>query len=565
MTTLTDQQLLQDYAENRSEPAFAELVRRYVDLVYSAALRMVCDRHLAEDVTQGVFVALAKSAAQLTDRPVLSGWLHRAASNIAAQAVRTEVRRRAREQEAAAMNELLSAEPEVPWEDIAPGLDAALSELSEPDRDAVMLRYFERRSAAEMAQVLGISGEAAQKRVNRAVDRLREIFARRGVAAGAGGLAVVISTNAVQAAPAGLALTVTTAALAGTAVVATATATATTAIVMTTLQKTIVVISIALTAGAVGTGIYETRRASNLRTEVVALRQQRDEAAPLLARVDQLQRERDDATNRLALVLAENEALRKRPGEVLKLRGEVGQLRQENTAIKSTSALNKITADPATRKLMRDQQKVGMGAAYKELARKLKLTDEKADQLNDALADYVMDNVDLITQVLHDGTTGGEFDRVFDGEDAALQQKIQDLLGPEAAAEYEKYNGDLINSICAEQFSTTLTGTKEEKAEKKKLFYQAMQEESAAVRAAAGLSADSQMIPMLDFRNIASEEMGNRSVQLMDDVLARVAARAESFLTPKELESLAAYRQKARENSQTALLINRKLMAPLAR
>src|SRR5882724_2488169 len=107
MNSPSDQQLLHIYAETRSETAFAELVRRHVDFVYSAALRMVRDPHLAEDVTQSVFVAFAKNAALLTNRRVLSGWLHRTAQNIAAHTVRTIERRRAREQEAVAMNELL--------------------------------------------------------------------------------------------------------------------------------------------------------------------------------------------------------------------------------------------------------------------------------------------------------------------------------------------------------------------------------------------------------------------------------------------------------------------------
>src|SRR5678810_478068 len=201
----TDAQLLHAYAESRSEAAFNELVRRHVDLVYSAARRMVCDPHLAEDVTQGVFVALAKSASQLADRPVLSGWLHRTAQNIAAQTVRTIERRRAREQEAVAMNELLAADSDFSWKHIAPHLDAALGELSEPDRDALLLRYFERKSASEMAQTLGVSDEAAQKRVSRALERLREFFAKRSVTVGASGLVVVISANAIQAAPVGLA------------------------------------------------------------------------------------------------------------------------------------------------------------------------------------------------------------------------------------------------------------------------------------------------------------------------------------------------------------------------
>lgn len=217
MNDLTDQQLLRNYAERQSETAFAELVRRHVDLVYSAGLRMVRDSHLAEDVTQAVFVALAQNARQLGDRPVLSGWLHRTAQNLASKSVRSEVRRRAREQEALAMKELLSTEPGDVWEHIAPHLDAALGELPGPDRDALLLRYFQRRSAHEMAETLGISDEAAQKRVSRAVERLRDIFARRGLTVGASGLVVVISANAVQTAPVGLAAALTAASLASVA------------------------------------------------------------------------------------------------------------------------------------------------------------------------------------------------------------------------------------------------------------------------------------------------------------------------------------------------------------
>jgi RNA polymerase sigma factor (sigma-70 family) len=318
----TDSQLLRAYAEHRSEPAFAELVRRYVDFVYSAAQRMVCNSHLAEDVAQSVFVALAKNAAQLTHRPVLSGWLHRTAQNIAAQTVRSEVRRRAREQEAAAMNALLATEPDALWANIAPHLDAALGELSEPDRDALLLRYFERKSAREMAQTLGTSEEAAQKRVSRAVERLREFFAKRGVTVGASGLVVVISANAVQAAPVGLAVTISTAAaLAGTTIATTATATTIKTIAMTTLQKTLVT---AVITAAVGTGIYQARQVSTLRSQIQSLQQQQ---APLAEQIQQLTRDYSDATNRLAALNDDNERLNRNPGELLKLREEVTRLR----------------------------------------------------------------------------------------------------------------------------------------------------------------------------------------------------------------------------------------------
>jgi RNA polymerase sigma factor (sigma-70 family) len=324
----TDQQLLRDYAENRVEAAFAELVRGHVDFVYSAALRMVCDAHLAEDVTQGVFVALAQNARQLADRPGLSGWLHCTARNLAAKTVRSEVRRRAREQGAAAMNDLFSSEPDTLWEHIAPHLDAALGELSEPDRDALLLRYFRRKSAHEMAQALGISEDAAQKRVSRAVERLREYFAKHGVTVGASGLVVAISANAVQAAPVGLAVTISTAAaLAGTAIHTSTAVAATKAIAMTTLQKALITATI---TAAVGTGIYEARQASTLRSQNLLLQQQQ---GPLVEHIQQLQHQRDDATNRLVSLADEIAQAKSNSTELLKLRSEIGKLRQQTNEL----------------------------------------------------------------------------------------------------------------------------------------------------------------------------------------------------------------------------------------
>lgn len=330
MNDQTDAQLLRAYVEHRSDPAFAELVRRHVDLVHSAAVRMVCDSHLAQDVTQGVFLALASNAAQLKDRPVLSGWLHRTAQNIAAQTVRTDVRRRVREQEAAAMNELLSAEPDALWEHIAPQLDTALGELSEADRDAVLLRYFERKSASEMAQTLGISDEAAQKRVNRAVERLREFFAKRGLTIGASGLVVVISANAVQAAPVGLAVTISSAAaLAGTTIATTTIATHAT-MNLINIKAIAAILASALVAGT-GTYFVQNRETMQLRSG----------SQSLIAQQKRLIEERDSA---LATANARNdelEQLRKNQNELLRLRGEVGILRKQTSELQTLSDQNR--------------------------------------------------------------------------------------------------------------------------------------------------------------------------------------------------------------------------------
>jgi len=332
----TDQQLLRAYAERQSEAAFAAIVQRYVDLVYSAAFRMICDAHAAKDVTQGVFVALAQNARQLTDRPALAGWLHGTARNLAAKAVRSEVRRRAREQEAVVMNELLSTNPDASWEHIAPYLDDALGELSEPDRDAVLLRYFKNHDLRTVGATLGISDDAAQKRVSRAVERLREFFAKRGVTVGASGLAVFISANAVQAAPVGLALTISTAAaLTGTTLATTATITTTKAIAMTALQKTLVTATMAVLAGA---GIYEARQASQLSNQVQMLQKQQE---PLAERIKQFESEREESARQLAALRDENERLNRNMSELLKLRGEVGTLRAQLNQTKSEQKQDK--------------------------------------------------------------------------------------------------------------------------------------------------------------------------------------------------------------------------------
>ncbi len=311
------------YAEHRTESAFAELVRRHLDFVHSAALRMVCDPHLAEDVTQSVFVALAKNAARLTERTNLCGWLHQTAQNIAAQTVRTIERRRAREQAAATMNQLLSTESNTSWEQIAPHLDAALGELDEPDRDALFFRYFKNYDLRTVGSALGISNDAVQKRVSRAVERLRDFLAKRGVTVGAGGLAIVISANAVQAAPVGLGVTITAATIAETAVSASTLITATKTIAMTTLQKTLIA---AAFVAAVGAGIFEARQITQLRGRNQMLQQQQ---AQLAGQIQQLSQAGYDATNRLNLAEQELVRARTNQGELLKLRGEIGLLRRQ--------------------------------------------------------------------------------------------------------------------------------------------------------------------------------------------------------------------------------------------
>jgi RNA polymerase sigma factor (sigma-70 family) len=288
----TDLQLLARYVEAGAEDAFAKLVHRHLNLVYSAALRQVRSPQLAEEVAQAVFVDLSRNARQLRPDTIVTAWLYAVTRRTAIDVVRRESRRQLREQIATEMNAMNATASD--WTQIEPLLDEAVSALDDTDRAAVLLRYFENKSLREVGAALGTSDDAAQKRVSRAVERLREFFTKRGVTVGASGLVMVISANAVQAAPVGLAVTISTAAaITGTTFATIATATATKAIAMTTLQKTLIVAALAVT---VGTGIYEARQAAQLREQNQTLQQQQ---ASLAEQIQQSQGERDEAANQL--------------------------------------------------------------------------------------------------------------------------------------------------------------------------------------------------------------------------------------------------------------------------
>jgi RNA polymerase sigma factor (sigma-70 family) len=208
---MEDAELLREYVERGDQNAFGELVRRHIDLVYSAALRrMAGDRHRAEEVTQMVFTDLARKAKQLRNHPMLAAWLHQSTRWAAAGLRRAEVRRRKNETAAA---EQMSPSPDAPcdWEQLRPILDEALDSLNEPDRKAVLLRFFSGQAYLEIGSQLGVNENTARMRVERALEKLQGLLARRGVTSTAAALSVVLTQNAVTAAPAGLATSTTAA------------------------------------------------------------------------------------------------------------------------------------------------------------------------------------------------------------------------------------------------------------------------------------------------------------------------------------------------------------------
>lgn len=323
MNDTPDHELLRRYAEQGADAAFTELVRRHCDLVWAAARRVSGDADLARDVAQTVFTDLARKADKLRPGTVLAGWLYRAACHAAAKHIRGEARRAQRERQAMQQNELRSGDAEArAAAELQPVLDAALADLTETDRDAVVLRFLAGRSLAEVGATLGTNEDAAQKRVSRALEKLRDAFRKRGVTVSGGIVAAALGVAGTQAAPAGLAGVIATASLAG------AGATAWGIFSMVTLMKSKLALGIVGAAIVTTTLAWQQRNVTRLADENAGL--QRQVVAPTTV----------PPTSPPAAPEAEGQA-RDEHTELLRLRGEVTRLRQAATASRGSDLQNR--------------------------------------------------------------------------------------------------------------------------------------------------------------------------------------------------------------------------------
>jgi RNA polymerase sigma factor (sigma-70 family) len=267
-----DIRLLREFAERDSQEAFAAIVSRYVNLVYSTAFRQVHDFHLAQEVTQAVFIILAQKAGSLNCKTILSGWLCRTARNASANALTIQRRRQEREKQYMETTPSQSNETETEhWGQIEPHLDAAMNQLGRADHDAVVMRFFESKSFKDVSAALGTSEAGAKMRLSRALEKMRKFFSKRGIIISATAIAGAVASNSLQAAPVGLAGSVTVAAMKGTTV---------TGSTLTIIKSTLKVMAYSKLKIIVGVGAVVLTIAAGSDVVVQVMKAGNDDAKP---------------------------------------------------------------------------------------------------------------------------------------------------------------------------------------------------------------------------------------------------------------------------------------------
>jgi RNA polymerase sigma factor (sigma-70 family) len=336
---MTDSQtLLSEYVRTGSEAAFRELVARYLDLVYSSALRLVGgDAQLAEDVSQTVFLNLARKAHRLPGEVMLGGWLHRDACYAARALMRGERRRQKRERQAMEMSSI-EDHSESNLAKLAPLLDEAIEELRAEDRTAILLRFFEQRDFRSIGQALGSNEDAARKRVTRAVEKLHGLLKGRGVSLSAAALGTLLAAETITAAPGGLAASIAGTALAGAASGAGLWATLIKLAAMTKIQSG--VLGAVVLLGAAASVVIQHQAQAAIRAQDQALRRQSAELA--------LQQTQNERLSGLVKAGSGGNSL----DDLASIRGEVESLRKQTNSLAASLAARDAQQPKASRSIL---------------------------------------------------------------------------------------------------------------------------------------------------------------------------------------------------------------------
>jgi RNA polymerase sigma factor (sigma-70 family) len=436
-------------------------VSRHVGLVYAAALRQVGGAtHRAQDAAQTVFVALARQAGPLSQRTEIVGWLYTSTHHVAAKLKRTEQRRARREQEAHAMNEINADDgAAADWERLRPVLDEAMQGLSDADREAILLRYFQNRRLAEVGQRLGLSEDAARMRVDRALDKLQVLLGRRGITSTTTALGVVLANPLLAAAPAGIAASVTDAALAGAAVGAGAGSAVTApATIFMNAKTTLITVAAMLT---IGFSIYEFN----------ALRRAREAAAGAQAELQAAQQRVAAAERQTVALRSELEAARAAKSLIGFKPTLAGAPAPASTPPAAVTAAPFGTGgfylgSPKTPEEVRMRKGQNLDTAYAALYRELNLTPAQREQFKNLMLDVDEANQRLFGKAVAEAKARNpNFDRadqyeIFEAliaQTAAEQQAaVRQALGETAAQALQNYQASAPVRVVANQLAANL-------------------------------------------------------------------------------------------------------------
>ena len=554
-----DEQLLRQYTRERSESAFGELVTRHIDLVYSAALRVANgDSHLAQDATQIVFLDLARKAWSLPRDAVLAGWLHRHAWYTAAKMVRTERRRRTREQTAMEMR-ALDDNTGSAWDRVAPHLDEGLNQLSASDRDAIVLRFLKQQDFRVIGAALGVSEDAAQKRVSRALEKLRGILTKRGVTLTAAALASALAAEAVTAAPVGFAIAVTTTALAGAATAGTGLSLATMKIMaMTKLQ--ISVAGAILIAGIATPLVLQQQSLNRMREENSRMRDENQSLRQQASEMSQLAAENRRLSNRLAQAGSPQPLKSNQFNELLRLRGEATRLRADAQAnAKSANPMLDMLKTPAGKEMMKATMRsmsLTVVKSYSKLFADLHLTAEQTAAMKDLIVNKVMTSAEMAATAMAgeaDTAQLKELDARAGAEQSAIEEQIKQLLGDENYARYKEYGKNASERVTVTEFEDQLAGgPKAVNADQEQQLISAMIEERQNFKFTTDYTDHSKLTG--DLAAYFTEDRVKQYQQELEQLNQRYLERAQGILSPEQLgafqTSLAAQEARATANMQ---------------
>jgi RNA polymerase sigma factor (sigma-70 family) len=534
MQLKSDAQLVREYARNGSENAFTEIVNRHTNLVYSCAIRQVGSQDVAAEIAQNVFIGLARGGSalspQLSENASLAGWLCRATRNLSLNFRRDEFRRQSRERQAM---EILNAASEIPldWERLRHVLDEVMSELSESDYDALVLRFYQNQDLRAVGLALGMSDDTAQKRVARALDKLRDLLSHRGITTTAAALSIVLTANAIQSAPVGLAAVISAAALAGTAITAGITTAVIKTIAMTTLQKVLVTGALIAVGGV---AVYQGRQASQLREQVA--QQQTD----FTGQMAELQSSNAQLTRIVVAQGDKKELSKSRMDELLKLRNQSTQAKssmQELASLKASTAQGGAMSAAMTNAMaqgLATSEKFMKKAAMEKLARmkaKLGLTDDQEQAISDIMMKRIADQSQMTMDAMMGKTTLAAIAQSVSNEDRDIEAQL--TPGQLAAyPDFEKSEGEVTadKAASAEVSMMTMSGditlTPDQQDKIHAAFYQVNLNHTSADKLKQTLAAGG-----------SSGNGADAAIEMQKQMFADKMQAVSGILTPDQLKT----------------------------